>query len=162
MWPWIGSFCFKGHYWDRWVSLVAQMVKKLPTMRETWVRSLSQEDLLEKGMATHSSILAQRIQRSLVGSQRVGPDWGTNSFSFTCFHPDRQSMKLTFLGEQYMRIPCTVLAILSVSLKLFQNKKLKKKSKQHIINRGKPGKFQIYSQMWEQDGTLNTQTLLCG
>ena len=42
-------------------SLVAQTVKRLPTMWETWVRSLGQEDLLEKGMATHSSILAWRI-----------------------------------------------------------------------------------------------------
>ena len=42
-------------------SLVAQMVKNLPTMQETWVQSLDQEDLLEKGMATHSSILAWRI-----------------------------------------------------------------------------------------------------
>ena len=38
-------------------SLVAQTVKCLPTMWETWVQSLGQEDLLEKGMATHSSIL---------------------------------------------------------------------------------------------------------
>ena len=37
------------------------MVKNLPAMRETWVQSLSQEDPLEKGMATHSSILAWRI-----------------------------------------------------------------------------------------------------
>ena len=42
-------------------SLVAQMVKHLPTMRETWVQSLGQEDLLEKEMATHSSILAWKI-----------------------------------------------------------------------------------------------------
>ena len=42
-------------------SLVAQTVKRLPTMRETWVRSLGQEDPLEKEMATHSSILAWRI-----------------------------------------------------------------------------------------------------
>ena len=39
-------------------SLVAQMVKCLPAMQETWVRSLGQEDPLEAGMATHSSILA--------------------------------------------------------------------------------------------------------
>ena len=44
-----------------WASLVAQMVKNLPTMREIWVRSLGWEDLLEEGMATHSSILAWRI-----------------------------------------------------------------------------------------------------
>ena len=41
-----------------WSSLVAQMVKNLPAMQETWVRSLGWEDLVEGGMATHSSILA--------------------------------------------------------------------------------------------------------
>ena len=59
-------------------SLVAQMVKNLPTMQETWVQSLGWEDCLEKGMATHSSILAWRIPRTeepgglqSMGSQRV-------------------------------------------------------------------------------------------
>ena len=42
-------------------SLVAQMIKHLPTMQETWVRSLGREDPLKKEMATHSSILAWRI-----------------------------------------------------------------------------------------------------
>ena len=42
-------------------SLVAQMVKNLPVMRETWIRSLGQEEPLEKEMATHSSILAWKI-----------------------------------------------------------------------------------------------------
>ena len=41
-----------------WASLVAQLVKNLPSMRETWVRSLGWEDPLEEGKATHSSILA--------------------------------------------------------------------------------------------------------
>ena len=56
-------------------SLVAQIVKNLPATQETWVQSLGGEDPLEKGMATHSSILAWRIpgtERSLVG---YGP-WG--------------------------------------------------------------------------------------
>ena len=44
-----------------WTSLVAQTVKRLPTMRDTWVQSLGQEDLLEKEMATHSSTLALKI-----------------------------------------------------------------------------------------------------
>ena len=44
-----------------WDSLVAQMVKNLPAVRQTWVRSLGWEDPLEEGMATHSSILAWRI-----------------------------------------------------------------------------------------------------
>ena len=41
--------------------MVAQMVKNLPAMQKTWVQSLGQEDPLEKGMATHSSIRAWRI-----------------------------------------------------------------------------------------------------
>ena len=60
-------------------SLVAQKVKHLPTMRETWVQSLDQEDLLEKEMATHSSILAWRIpwmeepdRLQSMGLRRVG------------------------------------------------------------------------------------------
>ena len=58
--------CNTGQLSNR-VSLVVQMVKNMPAMRETWVRSLDWEDALEKGMATHSSILAWRIheQRSL-------------------------------------------------------------------------------------------------
>ena len=58
--------------------LVAQMVKNLPAMQETQVGSLGQEDPLEKGMATHSSILAWRApwteepgRLQSIGSQRV-------------------------------------------------------------------------------------------
>ena len=47
-----------------WASLVAQLVKKPPVMRETWVQSLGDEETLEEGMATHSSILAWRIPRT--------------------------------------------------------------------------------------------------
>ena len=61
--------------------LVAQTVKHLPTMRETQVQSLGQEDLLEKEMATHSSILAWKIpwmeepdRLHPMGSQRVRHD----------------------------------------------------------------------------------------
>ena len=62
-------------------SLVAQRLKRLPAVRETWVRSLGREDPLEKEMATHSSILAWRIPWTekpgglqFRGSQRVGHD----------------------------------------------------------------------------------------
>ena len=65
----------------QWASLVAQTVKNLPAMQVTWVPSLGQEDSLEKGMATHSSILAWRIPWTeepgglqSVGSQRVRHD----------------------------------------------------------------------------------------
>ena len=54
----------------KWASLVAQTVKNLPAVQETWVQSLGWEDPLEESMATHSSILAWRIrmdQRRLAG-----------------------------------------------------------------------------------------------
>ena len=56
-----------------WASLVAQLVKNLPAKWETWVQSLGWEDPLEKGKATHSSILAWIIPWAIpsVGSQRV-------------------------------------------------------------------------------------------
>ena len=59
---------------DSWVSLVAQLVKNPPAIWETWVQSLGWEDSLEKGKATHSSILAWRIPWTLqsMGSQKAG------------------------------------------------------------------------------------------
>ena len=59
-----------------WASLVAQLVKNMPAMRETCVRFLSWDDPLEKGKATHSSILAWRIPWTVqsMRSQRVGHD----------------------------------------------------------------------------------------
>ena len=59
-----------------WASLVAQLVQNLPAMQETWVLSLCGEETLEKGKATHSSILAWRIPQTaqFMGSQRVGQD----------------------------------------------------------------------------------------
>ena len=64
-----------------WASLVAQIVKNLPAMQETWVPSLGREDPLKKGLATHSSILAWEIPWTedpgglqSLGSQRVRHD----------------------------------------------------------------------------------------
>ena len=66
-------------YNNRWSSLVAQTVKNLPAMQETWIQSLGEEDPLEKEMATNSSILAWKIpwkeeptRLQSMGSQRVG------------------------------------------------------------------------------------------
>ena len=66
---------------DMRTSLVAQMVKRLSTMWETWVRSLGREDPLEKEMAIHSSTLAWKIpwteepgRLQSMGSQTVGQD----------------------------------------------------------------------------------------
>ena len=54
-----------------WASLMAQLIKNLPTMEETWVRSLSWEDPQKKVKATHSSILAWRIPWTTMGPHRV-------------------------------------------------------------------------------------------
>ena len=71
------------------ISLVAQTVGSLPAMRETWVRSLGQEDPLEEEMVTHSSILAWKIpwtekpgRLQSMRSQRVGHDWVTSPSTF--------------------------------------------------------------------------------
>ena len=65
-----------------WASLLAQMVRNLPAMQKTQVQSLGREDPMEKGMVTHSSILAWRIpwteepsRLQSMGSQRIGHDW---------------------------------------------------------------------------------------
>ena len=72
-------------YIHLWASLMTQIEKNLPAMRETWVWSLGWEDTLEKRMATHSSILAwERGVGGLqfMGSQRVRYDWGTNTLTY--------------------------------------------------------------------------------
>ena len=92
-------------------SLVAQMVKRLPAMRETQVWSLGQEDPLEKEMATHSSFLAWEIlwtekpgRLQSMGSQRVGRDCvaSLSFFPFLC------SFKTTFWNSQnlYQSVCC--------------------------------------------------------
>ena len=65
------------------------MVKNLPAMQETWVRSLGQEDPLKEGMATYSSILAWRIswteepgRLQSMGLQRIRHDWAANTSHF--------------------------------------------------------------------------------
>ena len=82
--PGLGRSLGRGHgnpLQYSWASRVAQLVKNPPAMWETWVQSLGWEDPLEKGMATHSSILAWRItwteepgRLQSIGSQRVRHD----------------------------------------------------------------------------------------
>ena len=60
-WDTANFWSFDGVLELSWALLVAQLVKNLPVMWETWVQSLGWEDPLEKGKATHSSILAWRI-----------------------------------------------------------------------------------------------------
>ena len=103
------------------IFLVAQMVKNLPAMQETWVRSLGQEDPLEKGMATHSTILAWRIPWTeepgglqSMRSQRVRHDWTTDTFTLYmflwcrwsfCHHPSLSTM-LSPVAKNYMALFC--------------------------------------------------------
>jgi len=75
---------------DSILKTMTQMVKNLPAMQETWIQPLGWKDPLEKGMATHSSILACRIpwtegpgRLQSMGLQRLGHDWATNTFTFT-------------------------------------------------------------------------------
>ena len=72
-----------------WASLVAQLVKHPPATWETWVLSLGWEDLLEKGKATHSSILAWRISQTVYspwGHKESDHDWVT--FTSLIFNVD--------------------------------------------------------------------------
>ena len=100
---------------DERASLVAQRLKGLPAMQETWVQSLGQEDPLEKEMATHSSILAWRIPWTeklgglqSTGSQRVGHDWATSlhlpSSHFT-YHLNH-GWGNEDNGDRLQKIPC--------------------------------------------------------
>ena len=75
------TLCLVTLCYPDWASLVAQTVKRLPVTWETQVQSLGREDLLEKEMATHSSIPAWSIpwmeepdRLQSMGSQRVGHD----------------------------------------------------------------------------------------
>ena len=79
-------FCLR-----RWTSLVVQTVKNLPATQETWVQSLGWEHPLEKGMATHFSILAWRIpwteepgRLQSMGLQRVKHKWATFTYFRCC------------------------------------------------------------------------------
>ena len=92
---------FGGWSTHKWASLVAQTVKNLPEIQETQVWSLRWEYSLEKGMATHSSILSWEIPGTeepgglqSMGSQRIRHDWVTNNFTFT-FSPIRAGQEPT-------------------------------------------------------------------
>ena len=90
----------------KWLASLSQMVKYLPTMWATRVRSLGWEDPLEIEMATHSSILAWRIpwteepcRLQSMGSQRVGHNWAT-SLSFTS-KPSDGICSHQFMGNRW-------------------------------------------------------------
>ena len=75
--PWENPRAYWPPAYSLWTSLVAQRLKRLPLMQETWVQSRGREDPLEKETATHSDTLAWKIpwmELQSMGSQRVGHD----------------------------------------------------------------------------------------
>ena len=80
-----------------WASLVALLVKNPPAMWETWVRSLGLEEPLEKGKATHSSVLAWRIPRGCKESDMTGQ----LSLSFFTFRVFINSKRKNFTDSGY-------------------------------------------------------------
>ena len=96
---------------------MAQLVKNLPAVWETWVQSLGREDPLEKEMATHSSILAWRIpwKEESVGLQSMG--WqrvGHNCVTFINIKSDT-NLKCGRLIELYIHNFCPFLYVCSIS-----------------------------------------------
>ena len=87
-------------------SLVAQTMKNLPAMRETWVRSLGREDPLEEGMATHSSVLAWRIpwteEKKSNNSDSIVPCPEHVSSLFSSFHPSLPMYSLPHPQQQLL------------------------------------------------------------
>ena len=88
---------------------VAHLVKYPPAIWETWVLSLGWEDPLEKGKATHSSILAWRIAwTKSMGSQRVGHDWAT--FTFTTCYFTLKTLGLGSVAGIYNQFSCSAMS----------------------------------------------------
>ena len=88
-----------------WASLVAQMVKNLLAMQETWVPSLGWEDPLEKEMATHSSILAWRIPWTEEPGRLQSMRWQRLIFHFSCRMDQRQTVKATHKDQEEVIMP---------------------------------------------------------
>ena len=120
-----------------WASLVAQRIKRLPAMQETWVWSLGREDPLEKEMATHSSIVAWRIPWTeepgglqSMGLQRLRHDWVTSLILIPALSPSfltssqplkfslsfTSSRKFSQIPFSWTYLPLSVLLSLSVAL----------------------------------------------
>ena len=104
---------------ELWASLVAQLARNTPAMRETWVRSLGWEDALKEGMVTHSSVPAWRIPWTEefgglqpTGSQRIGLDWVTKHTATpqkrhsSILLTERHSRHLSVIQTVYLLIIC--------------------------------------------------------
>ena len=104
-----------------WASLVAQMVKRLPGMRETQVWPLVWEDPLEKEMATHSSTLTWKIpwteepvRLQSMGSLRVGHDWATSLSLFLLVHLSfwRRTFLTRLFRQHVIRLAAGMISLL--------------------------------------------------
>ena len=99
---------------DSWASLLAQLVKNLPTMRETWVQFLGWEDPLEKRKSSPSSVLAWRIPWTAHGVANSRTRLSDFHFHFTltltCSAPNRNIQYTFFLGTRSWkcRYPCCI------------------------------------------------------
>ena len=117
MQPWGTPFPIWSQSFVPWASLVAQLVKNPPAVREIWVRSLGWEDPLKKGIATHSSILAWRIPWPVYSMklQRVGNDWATftslcsmsisNCYFLTCINVSQEAGKVVWYSHLLKNFP---------------------------------------------------------
>ena len=117
MQPWGTPFPIWSQSFVPWASLVAQLVKNPPAVREIWVRSLGWEDPLKKGIATHSSILAWRIPWPVYSMQlqRVGNDWATftslcsmsisNCYFLTCINVSQEAGKVVWYSHLLKSFP---------------------------------------------------------
>ena len=83
-----------------WASLVSQMVKNQSAMNDTWVRSLGWENPLEKGMATHSSVLPRRIPMD-IGAWQVTVHWVTKSWTDWASMHSTSTDLLGLISESY-------------------------------------------------------------
>ena len=128
-----------------WIPWWLRRWRTLLQCRETWVQSLSQEDPLEKGMTTHSSILACRIPWTeqpgglqSVGSQRIGLDWETNTFTLLFFH---FMLRAAEAGTKQMS--------LTLRLSSFLSKGMLKQGKT-CLERWKSSRYISYIYRWER------------
>ena len=130
------------------------MVKRLPTMKETWVWSLGREDPLEKEMATHSSTLAWKIpwmeepgRLQSMGSQRVGQDWVT-FFSFFAHYTNFFAITHSVILSWYLWFLFSGVSFISR-----KDEEASLGDHCHIIAQGNSGKEHTWSVLgcWQED-----------
>ena len=121
---------------SKWASLVAQVVKNLPAIQETWVLSLAWEDPLEEGMATHSSILAWRTPMDR-GACQASPQRGRVRHDWTTKHSTAHVKIFRHAGIYTYDTPvctCNNPLYMLLHILLFSLSGLYEESSKHYIN----------------------------